>query len=131
MCVDYIRSAYTAYMALDAEATVLQKVRWFFCDSSAKFMSGDSVFRSSNYFDLKFNPPGPGEQLTPKAWSNGKKPGRYTGQKRCGQASWWLDGVPLGQIGPQPTTPRGESRCCGPFRGAYSKAYSDAWDRID
>src|SRR4029077_21135429 len=85
MIIDPIRSAYYAWIKVDPQGTVRQRIRWYFAEPDAKVFPYPTVFGSSNWLDVKYDYDGPGEEVEGHHWANGASPGRYTGQKFWGK----------------------------------------------
>jgi hypothetical protein len=127
--MDVIRSARQQLVYWDAAKTLSSMVKWYFVPDDRPFFHGENRFTCEIWDPVHWYAGGAGfDELSPPLPYNGKAPGPYPGLpgKFCGKKSWFADGCPS-DAPPLPRRPDGLPACCF-GRGAYSSAFSDAWD---
>lgn len=127
MVTDVLRHGYQHRWYWDNARSVFSDVIWYKAPAGAKDFPGFSRFGSETLDTVHWYQEGAGEDYATKSsYYNSKIPGPFTGQKFCGPIEWYADGCPTDA----PLIARNSSglpSCCF-GRGAYSGAYSDAWD---
>jgi hypothetical protein len=127
MVVDVLRHGYKHKMYWDAAKTMSSDVIWYKAPDGAKAFPGISTFGSEIYDGVHWWNPGAGEDDASKSsWYNSAIPGPFKGQHFCGDPEWWQDGCPT-DAPLIPVNSAGLPACCF-GRGAYSSAFSKAWD---
>lgn len=114
MGMDLIRSCYTTFMRFWKDDPTEVKVRWFFCDGSAKIFPGHHLFGSGNWASDRFDWPGPGEVLdAPRVWDNGRPIAGLIGQHFCGPVASYREGTTWPGV-PLDGFADGRCACCAP-----------------
>lgn len=132
--MDLLRACKKQFMWFDNERTRGDVVTWYFTPPGAQFLTVPNRYTSETWDTVHWWGEGAGE-----AWDHvptyykGTPPGPFTGTdgKLCGQLEWFRDGMPQ-DAPPLPRRSDGLPACCLPpiTMGAYSRAYSHAYDRI-
>lgn len=111
----------------DAEQTIGSWVRWYKTPPGTPWLPFPHRFSSETWDQVHWYNGGAGEDdATNSIYDKGALPSPPPlALQPCGPADWWLNGCPS-------DAPPASGSCCTPagLRGAYSRAYSMAWDRL-
>lgn len=112
----------------DDAQTLASDIIWYFVPDDRPFFPGEQIFTSEIWDPVHWFTPGAGEDpLSPPRYYNGAAPGPFKGNGHvCGNRDWFGTGCPS-DAPPIPRRADGLPACCF-GRGAYSTAYSDAFD---
>lgn len=115
-------------MYWDNARTRFSDAIWYFVPDDRPFFSGEHRFSLEIWDPVHWYCDGAGEDyLTQPTYYNGAAPGPFLGKGCvCGNRDWFLDGCPS-DAPALARRPDGLPACCF-GRGAYSEAYSDAFD---
>lgn len=117
------------WMWFDNAKTIGGWVQWYWAPKGSKPLPFPTRFTSETWDTVHWQCEGAGEDdLTAPIWYSGASPGPFKGRSWCGPAEWFISGCPS-DAPPLPKNAQGLPRCCF-GRGAYSDAFSDAWDSI-
>lgn len=114
-------------MYFDNAKTLASDVIWYKAPDGAKPLPFPSLFGSETSDTYHWWCPGAGEDDSSRSsYYNGKIPGPFKGRSYCGPQQWWTNGCPSDAPRLSRNAAGLPSCCFG--RGAYSTAFSDAWD---
>jgi hypothetical protein len=117
--MDLLRSCYKSSMRLYSDRLdVLTPGAWRFCPPLAKPLPFPHSFGSRTWdlWNVDWGG-GVGEVPGRGAWLNGQTNPALLGQRPCGSAEVWRDGVPVSERGDLPVDDRGDPLCCRPSEG--------------
>lgn len=117
------------WMWFDEAKTLGGYVNWYWAPKGSKPLPFPTRFTSETWDTVHWWNPGAGEDdMSLSTYSKGALPGPFKGLSFCGRPEWFQDGCPS-DAPPLPKNADGLPACCF-GRGAYSSAFSDAWDTI-
>lgn len=116
-------------MFFDKNQTLSAMVKWYWAPEGSKPLPFPHKFTSETWDTVHWFTDGIGEDpLSEPLYYSGASPGPFKGKSFCGPEEWWRNGCPS-DAPPLPKNADGLPACCF-GRGAYSSAFSDAWDTI-
>lgn len=116
-------------MYWDNERTKSSLVKYYWAPEGAEFFPHPIIYTSETWDTCHWYAEGAGEdRMAGYSYYNGAIPGPFKGKHSCGPKEWWMNGCPS-DAPPLPRNSQGLPACCFD-RGAYSSAYSTAWDAL-
>jgi len=111
--VDYLRSCYATDCRFFADDPTPSRIQWYFCKEDAADLGFGTAFTSNVWLDLPEGDQDLGEVPgAEREWKSGLAPYPTSGDRPCGTAEQFAEGVPAPPVPPVPLNVFGGPECC-------------------